>query len=36
MTTKDEVKRIVDKYDGSMIKSYENGKFEVDIIIYLE
>lgn len=32
----DSIKRIVDKYDGSMIKSYENGKFEVDIIIYLE
>ncbi len=30
------IKRIVDKYDGSMIKSYENGQFEVDIIIYLE
>ena len=32
----DSIKRIVDKYDGSMIKSYENGQFEVDIIIYLE
>lgn len=32
----DSIKRIVDKYDGSMIKSYKNGKFEVDIIIYLE
>ena len=32
----DSIKRIVDKYDGSMIKSYGNGQFEVDIIIYLE
>ena len=26
----------VDKYDGSMIEEYENGQFEIAIIIYLE
>ena len=30
------IKRIVDKYDGSMIEEYENGQFEIAIIIYLE
>jgi hypothetical protein len=30
----DNVKRIVDKYDGSMVIECGNGKFEVDVVIY--
>jgi sensor histidine kinase regulating citrate/malate metabolism len=30
----DNVKRIVDKYDGSMVIECGNGKFEVDVAIY--
>jgi sensor histidine kinase regulating citrate/malate metabolism len=29
------IKRIADKYDGSMLVKYENGKFNVDIIMYI-
>jgi hypothetical protein len=31
----DNIKRVVDKYDGSMVIECENKKFEVDIIIYI-
>jgi hypothetical protein len=31
----DNVKRIVDKYDGSMVVECENGKFEVDVVVYI-
>jgi hypothetical protein len=31
----DNVKRIVDKYDGSMVVECGNGKFEVDVVVYI-
>jgi sensor histidine kinase regulating citrate/malate metabolism len=31
----DNVKGIVDKYDGSMVVECGNGKFEVDVVVYI-
>jgi sensor histidine kinase YesM len=31
----DNVRRIAGKYDGSVVIECENGKFEVDVIMYI-
>jgi len=31
----DNVKRIVDKYDGTMVIECDNGRFDIDVIMFV-